>query len=170
MVNAWPKKIIGAGKRGTCLCEELEKIQVMSLLISFAAQSAGLLLQLPCLVTHLLGPAHLRSPGIPAACPGEPLSPLGALAEASEVPGIAAPGGAGYPVLQHVTTVAEPTHAALSTAPGPCCARCCTHCFICALGCRDSLYLGLSLVGARQKERSTLPDQDSAGNKAQSTF
>jgi len=83
----------------------LEKIQATSFLISFTALSVGLLLQLPCSATcgqgaHLPGPANLGSAGIPAACPAEPRPPLGALAEASEVSGIAPPGGAGYLILK----------------------------------------------------------------------
>lgn len=120
-----PRKPLARVSLGLCLCGELEMIQVISLLICFTAQSVGLLLQLPCLVirgqgVHLLGPAYLRSPGIPATYPEEPRPPLGALPEASEVSGIAAPGGAGYPVLQHITTIAEPMHAAFSPGSGPC--------------------------------------------------
>lgn len=111
-------------------------------------------------------PSLSEVPRHPCNLSWEPCPPLGALAEVSEVSGIAAPGGAGYPILQHVTTIAEPTHAAFSPVPGPSCAHCCTHCSICARGCRASLHLGLSLVDARQKKRFTLSDQVSAGNKA----
>lgn len=85
-----PRKPLVQVSLGLCLGGELEKIQVIFLLISLAAQSAGLLLWLPCFTTcgqggHLPGPAYLRSSGIPASHPGKPHPALGALAEASEV-------------------------------------------------------------------------------------
>lgn len=174
IVDAWPKKTIGTGELGALSLWGVGDDPGDLSPHLFHCTVCGSSPAAPLLGDLWAGSPSpwpsLRSPGIPATYPEEPCPPLGALPEASEASGIAAPGDAGYPVLQHITTIAEPMHTAFSPVSGPCWARCCTHCSICARGCRDSLYLGLSLVGAQQKKHSTLSGQNSAGNKAQSTF
>lgn len=163
-MNVQPKKTIGAGELGALSCGELENIQMISLLISFTAQLVG---------SSSLGDLWLGStfswpslseiPRCPAAWSGETHPALGVWSEPSELSGTEISGGAGCGALQDVSTITEPMQTALSTDWSllhtllhPC--------------CRDSLFLRLSLVSARQKECLTLSAQDSAGNKTQSTF
>lgn len=108
-------------------------------------------------------PSLSEIPRCSAACPGETHPDLGVWAKPLELSGTEIPGGAGCGALQDVSTITEPMQTALSTdwsLPHTLLHPC----------CRDSLFLRLSPVSARQKECLTLPAQHSAGNKTQSTF
>lgn len=166
-MNAQPKKALSAGELGALSPGELEKIQSISFLTSFTAQLVGLLLSWwPVVREHI----SLAQPV------WDPQMPLQLFLESHILPwefGLRPQKCEGQRLLVvlamgpcRMSAPPQSPCRLLSAQPG----QCCTLCSIRAQGCRDSLFLRLSLVSARQKECLTLLDQDSAGNKAQSTF
>lgn len=162
-MNAQPKKTVGAGELGALSHGELEENQVTALLISLLQSLWG---------SSLLGdlwsgstfprPSLSEIPRHPCSLGWRDTSCIGSLGY--DLGGVRDRGF--WQCWLRGPAARQHHHRAHAGCSGPCCTLCSIH----AQGCRDSLFLRLSLVSARQKKCLTLPDQDSAGNKTQSTF